>query len=342
VALALLGGAPGAFAQEIGFGMNDEEDVVYTEITQVGDRRAHVVRNGDTLWTIAALYLGSTEEWPKLWAMNPQITNPHWIFPGDLVFLDAGKGGAEPQPAAAPDTLHSNLPIARPPQLVRTVGFLASREYSAVGTLARARGEKSMLSTYDEVYLEIEDRDAVSVGQRFTVYREEEEIEHPRSNDAAGWLVKYLGRVRITDKSSPKYVKAVVEDVIEELERGDKLTAHFEPLHRVSAREAAVDLEAVVVTIFGETVLFGQNQYVFIDKGSDHNVEMGNRFRVVERGDMLAIIDGDLEPDDEDFPEELSGELLVIEVFEDHCLAIATHALHELEAGARLRLVRGY
>ena len=33
----------------------------------------HVVRPGETLWSLAALYLGNEEEWPVLHALNPQI-----------------------------------------------------------------------------------------------------------------------------------------------------------------------------------------------------------------------------------------------------------------------------
>ena len=45
----------------------------------------HVVRGGDTLWDICFLYFNDPFQWPKIWSYNPQITNPHWIYPGDLV-----------------------------------------------------------------------------------------------------------------------------------------------------------------------------------------------------------------------------------------------------------------
>jgi hypothetical protein len=47
----------------------------------------HVVRRGDTLWDICFLYFNDPWQWPKIWSYNPQITNPHWIYPGDLVRL---------------------------------------------------------------------------------------------------------------------------------------------------------------------------------------------------------------------------------------------------------------
>src|SRR5262249_46681834 len=62
----------------------DEPDVaVYAGPTP----ELHVVRKGDTLWDICGFYFNDPWHWPKIWSYNPQITNPHWIYPGDLVRL---------------------------------------------------------------------------------------------------------------------------------------------------------------------------------------------------------------------------------------------------------------
>src|SRR4029079_15071594 len=43
----------------------------------------HTVKRGDTLWDLSGHYYGNTWGWPKVWSYNPQISNPHWIYPGD-------------------------------------------------------------------------------------------------------------------------------------------------------------------------------------------------------------------------------------------------------------------
>src|SRR5438876_6556480 len=43
----------------------------------------HAVQSGDTLWDLCSKYLNSPWYWPKIWSYNPQISNPHWIFPGN-------------------------------------------------------------------------------------------------------------------------------------------------------------------------------------------------------------------------------------------------------------------
>lgn len=49
------------------------------------NKNQHVVVDGDTLWDVCESVLGHPEMWPRVWAMNPEITNPHWIFPGDII-----------------------------------------------------------------------------------------------------------------------------------------------------------------------------------------------------------------------------------------------------------------
>lgn len=51
----------------------------------------YVVVKGDTLWDISGKFLEKPWQWPSIWQANPQVANPHLIYPGDrlsLVYID--------------------------------------------------------------------------------------------------------------------------------------------------------------------------------------------------------------------------------------------------------------
>ncbi len=59
---------------------------------------AYIVKEGDTLWDISDEYLNDPFAWPDLWENNKHIQDPHWIYPGDSIYL----GAADSKPTAKP------------------------------------------------------------------------------------------------------------------------------------------------------------------------------------------------------------------------------------------------
>jgi len=121
----------------------------------------HVVRKGDTLWDICFLYFNDPWQWPKIWSYNPQITNPHWIYPGDLVrllprgmFAQATPAQAEPEGPVPPTPVDAlPAPQRRSEVAIRQTAFVEKSDLDKSITIDGAVDEKVLLGNGDTVYL---------------------------------------------------------------------------------------------------------------------------------------------------------------------------------------------
>lgn len=69
----------------------------WNEIAAASKTDRYVVQDGDWLWKISQRLFGSGFYYSKIWSMNPQITNPHEIEPGQVLVFDTGSSQDFPQ-----------------------------------------------------------------------------------------------------------------------------------------------------------------------------------------------------------------------------------------------------
>ena len=198
---------------------------IMTKTPTIGRRGLYVVQPDDTMWELCEIFFGEPWYWPNLWSYNPQVTNPHWIFPGDLLQI------RRPQPPSQTTLIWSDSRYTgRKPNLEilsRYVGYLPDRPFRASGQIKYARETHNTLGEYDEVYVEFSVDTVVRVGERFTIYRYDGPIHHPRDEDVLiGHKIRHLGIAKVLSADT-QFVKALVLKSYEEIHRGDLITSIF-------------------------------------------------------------------------------------------------------------------
>ncbi|WP_437635896.1 LysM peptidoglycan-binding domain-containing protein [Sorangium sp. So ce854] len=316
---------------------------------------SHSVRRGDTLWDISGRYYTNPYAWPQVWALNPQLQNPHWIYPGDRIRLrDPNEGPTRGSIGVRSNATSRASRVAPKTIFLRNLGWVDDITKDTWGELVASPDDQMLLSEGDDVYLRLSDDHDVEIGQVLTIFRE---IKKVRSR---GELVTVRGTARV-DRYNPKthMVRARLVESLDVIERGDKVGSVLRRFDVVPPTAAEQDLEARILASVYPYQLVGQHQVVFIDKGEKDGVKLGQRFFAVRRGDRwvqqlggagkLATLRPRVQDerpaqvdapkfgvDEELLPDETYAELRVVHVREHTAAALVTHAMHEIERDAVL------
>ncbi|MBA3538928.1 MAG: LysM peptidoglycan-binding domain-containing protein [Deltaproteobacteria bacterium] len=301
----------------------------------------HVVRTGDTLWDICWYYFNDPWQWPKVWSYNAQITNPHWIYPGDLVrllprgmFAQQDPGKITPDPEKGPEKAPDNLP---PPQRrtevsTKQVAFVEKTDLDNSITIEGAVDEKALLGPGDSVYLKYPEGKPPQVGQRYSIYTPGNPVKQGKKE--VGSYVRILGSLEVQSVKQDKRARGVILEANKEIERGAKVGPLVKTFRNVTPTPVKVDAQGTIVAMLKHDQLIGQGEVVFIDLGRASGVEVGNRMFVVRRGDAFPKkMDPEIGHDDRRYPARALGEVIVVEVGDKLSIGLVTLSVQEMSTG---------
>ena len=360
-----------AFAGASSFAAPIEVSEVVDDFNPMVDER--VVEEGDTLWDISEEVLGRPELWPRVWALNPEITNPHWIFPGDVIrfypswepepsvhaggayagSLDSGpfSVGENKVVKAGSDELDSEemsphgVPSWKSKGLFGRRGaysgiFVSPTEMEEVGQIVTAGPANRMLIEGDAVFVEVPKE--TRPGDRFLVFRTRAEVDHPESGDFWGYLTEITGMVTI-DTVKKKIARGKVSRTYSEVERGQFLTPFVqEPFVSVQVIDGPKEAITGHILVMTNTLrkLAGESYLVLVDRGRKDGLKAGHKLSVF--GKMASGPYDDNEFDDEEeallFQTNI-GELLVLGTTENAATCFVTKAIREIEPGNVVRTI---
>lgn len=316
----------------------------------------HQVQEGDTLWDLSQRYLGSPWYWPKVWSYNPEIANPHWIYPGNQVrFFASGEevparvSEISGEDVVAPTEMTGgdavtvtgkigyDVSTSRP---VTTQGFVTQRELDEAGRIEGSSSGALMLSFPDNVYVRFKKKGNAKVGDRYVVFHTSQTVTHPVTKQKLGYLTDFLGTLRVV-RVSDNVVTAQVVDTWDGMERGDLVGPVGERLtERVAPKPNAKEVQATVVTaLVPYLTLLGEHHTVVLDRGSADGVQLGNTFTILRQGDpSLQVLGQPVKPmtaKEKRFPWENIGACMVTEVKERTSNCLMVRSMEELVPGDR-------
>lgn len=309
---------------------------------------SYVVQKGDSLWTVCLKAGLKAWQWPRVWAYNPELSNPNWIFPGDVIqFRPTDQKLARrwrDNAATTVDVINTIPPPQPQKQRSHTYrafagSYVSPKEFANAGVLTNAMPDSIMLNVNDLVFLTFKPEMPVpKAGDKFVLYRILRTIEHPKSHNNVGYLTEITGIVSVVqietvDKKSPYVVRARIDKTVREIERGQLVAPLTQDLQvMVHSTPGDRELEGTILDVAGDgAVVAGSQQLVFIDRGSQDGIKLGNELTVLNRGDVYK---------DETRASKLveTGKLVVVDVKEKTSTCLVVSAEHELEAGDPVRL----
>ncbi len=337
---------------------------------------AHTVKKGDTLWDICDTYFGNPWQWPRVWSYNPDILNPHWIYPGEIVRLrkegtlvpTAGPAGA----GAGSAGLGTGSVVLKPKLVpsgtvfLRNQGFIYDSDVESSGEITGSPEDKMLLSALDRVYIRLTDDQAKELGpgDTLTLYKSRRPVKN-KEGTTLGSVVQILGTVRVdsVDRDT-KLAQGTITESLDVIERGDRVGPVDRRIDTVPPSTNDVEADGHVLATVLENQMFGANQVVLIDKGEKAGLKPGNRLFVVRKGDpwqeglsstgayaaskVTLSTDGAADvkqaegKQSADYPDEVIAEIRVIRVRKDSATALVTRSVRELEAGDRWKAKKGF
>jgi hypothetical protein len=317
--------------------------------------KTHVVVKGDTLWDISAIFLEQPWLWPKLWRLNPEINNPHLIYPGDIITLVFDENGQpmlvlEPVKASykwsptirqksKDDSAIRLLPLEVIAPFIKYDHLFSAEQLEKLPyVIGSDEGYKSSINGF-KVYVNQD----LDLAKTYAIYNKGEEIIDPETSQSLGFYVDLVAtgqalRTGNMNENEPATIK--VSTAKREIRAGDYVV----PVHEgqmfpsvFTMKEADKSLRGSIVKASGKGREFGKLEVVMINRGTEHKVTIGDVMAIkrlspgvvdtstgpeytaeTSRWNRLLTSDGS----DYKMPEESLGELMVFKVYQQASMAL--------------------
>lgn len=309
----------------------------------------YVVQKGDTLWDISAMFLRDPWYWPEIWYANPQVRNPHLIYPGDvltLVYVD-GRPRIMLERGVAERPVHGERlePRVRVEPLEdaiftipydRIAAFLSRPAVLDRDTIDRApyiltsRRGHLVHGSQTEVYVRGPN---LRTDDLYSVMHIGDQLRDPDNGRVLGYQAVYVGEGQIVRNGDPAtlYLSATAREAL----NGDKLLpVETEFPLRFVPRAPEQDIEGRIIHVLDGVSLVSSYQIVTLNRGSRHGLESGHVLSVWQAGERIADRFGGGRVQ---LPDEYAGHLMIFRTFDELSYGLIMQASNEIRVLDRVR-----
>lgn len=300
----------------------------------------YTVAKGDTLWDISAKFLESPWKWPEVWSYNPQIKNPHLIYPGDVVYLEYDAQGrpvlkvSRGQPtvkitpdsrkkispqirASRVDTPIASIPLNAIQQFIGQPRVLSKAEIDNSGYIISGKDSRLLSGSGDRIYARglIPGEDPKS---RYAVLRIGKAYRNPGSkpDDILGYEALHVADAQVEDFGDPSTLR-ILESNRETLvgdrlfpKKASGLDQTFIP------RPPETPIEGQIISVIDGVSRIGQFQTVVLNKGDQDGLETGHVLAVFQTGATVRDHSGGKRGESVQLPDQRAGLVLVYRTFD--------------------------
>jgi len=315
----------------------------------------YVVKRGDTLWGIAKVFLRDPWYWPEIWQVNPQVQNPHLIYPGDtlrLVYIHGRptlmlqRGDAArvlPRVRTLPlESAVTTIPYQTVAAFMSKPSVLSQEQIKAAPYVLATRDLHVAMADGDTLYARGFSTPA-ELGTHYNVVRVGDALRDPDDNRIVGYDGIYTGAGHVTRIGDPTTL--LMTESARETEAGDKLFAGgvdvpldfipSPPRNKINGRIMAVS--------DGVTVI-GQYQVVVINRGARDGLAPGNVLAVFDAGAVIKDTANRgflgsmtrLGAPSVRLPDERNGTFMVFKTFEGMSYGLIMEATDIIRVGDRV------
>jgi LysM repeat protein len=307
----------------------------------------YVVVKGDTLWDISSRFLRDPWLWPEIWYVNPQVENPHLIYPGDVLKLvyvegrpqvrvESGTGLTKLSPTVRARPIEDAIPtipvdaieqfLTRP--LVVEKGELEKAPY-----LVEHADEHLVTGAGDRIYVRgIEGTD----GTAFSVYRAGQTYIDPDTGETLGYEAIFVGDASAERFGDPSTL--ALTNTTREARIGDRLRPadnsgiypHFLP------HSPPPGVTGRIIAVHDGVTQIGQFQVVVINRGAADGMEAGHVLEIYRAGALIPDTVSKKHFDKVQLPDEKAGLLMVFRTFDRVSFALVMKAVRSIHVGDKV------